>query len=81
MKKLLILLFFAMSTAAVASDSWPGWFKSSSHRTGQTNLSATAGANAGNGAVSVAEPAAIALLGAGLVSLGIYAKRKQGKKR
>jgi len=30
---------------------------------------------------SVAEPAAIALLGAGLVSLGIYAKRKRGKKQ
>ena len=30
---------------------------------------------------SVAEPAAIALLGAGLVSLGIYAKKKRGKKR
>jgi hypothetical protein len=31
--------------------------------------------------VSVAEPAAIALLGAGLVSLGIYAKKKRGKKQ
>jgi hypothetical protein len=30
---------------------------------------------------SVTEPAAIALLGAGLVSLGIYAKRKRGKKQ
>ena len=30
---------------------------------------------------SVAEPAAIALLGAGLISLGIYAKRKNAKKR
>lgn len=29
---------------------------------------------------AVAEPAAIALLGAGLVSLGIYAKKKRGKK-
>lgn len=29
---------------------------------------------------SVAEPAAIALLGAGLVSLGVYAKKKRGKK-
>ena len=29
---------------------------------------------------SVAEPAAIVLLGAGLVSLGIYAKRKRDKK-
>jgi hypothetical protein len=30
---------------------------------------------------SVAEPAAIALLGAGLVSLGIYAKKKRAKKQ
>jgi hypothetical protein len=30
---------------------------------------------------SVAEPAAIALLGAGFVSLGVYAKRKRGKKQ
>ena len=30
---------------------------------------------------SVAEPAAIALLGAGLVSLVVYAKKKRGKKQ
>jgi hypothetical protein len=30
---------------------------------------------------NVVEPAAITLLGAGLVSLGIYAKRKRGKKQ
>jgi hypothetical protein len=30
---------------------------------------------------SVAEPAAIVLLGAGLVSLGVYAKKKRGKKQ
>jgi len=29
----------------------------------------------------VAEPAAIALLGMGLVTLGIYAKKKRGKKQ
>jgi hypothetical protein len=29
---------------------------------------------------AVAEPASIALLGAGLVVLGVYAKRKNGKK-
>jgi len=34
-----------------------------------------------DGTVSVAEPAAIALLGAGLVSLGIYAKKKRAKKQ
>jgi hypothetical protein len=30
---------------------------------------------------SVAEPATIVLLGAGLVSLGFYAKKKRGNKR
>lgn len=31
--------------------------------------------------VSVAEPAAIALLAAGLVTLGFYAKKKRGRKQ
>lgn len=35
----------------------------------------------GGGSHSVAEPAAIVLLGAGLVSIGIYAKRKRDKKK
>ncbi len=30
---------------------------------------------------SVAEPASIALLGAGLVTLGLYARKKNGKKK
>jgi hypothetical protein len=34
----------------------------------------------GGGSYSVAEPAAVVLLGAGLVSLGLYAKRKRNKK-
>jgi hypothetical protein len=38
------------------------------------------GRERGNPIHSVAEPATIALLGAGLISLGIYAKRKQRKK-
>ncbi len=33
------------------------------------------------GGYSVAEPAAVVLLGAGLVSLGLYAKRKRSKKQ
>ena len=78
MKKIVFLLFFALSTAAVASDSWPGWFKSHS-ATNQTNHGTTGGAGT-NGTNSVPEPQSFALLGLGLVSLGIYAKRKQGKK-
>jgi hypothetical protein len=35
----------------------------------------------GGDPISVAEPAAIILLGAGLVSLGFYAKKKLGKKQ
>jgi len=35
---------------------------------------------AGNPTYSVAEPASIALLGAGLVVLGLYAKKKNHKK-
>ncbi|MCX6569950.1 MAG: hypothetical protein NT006_00750 [Candidatus Aminicenantes bacterium] len=78
MKKMLILLFFALSTAAVASDSWPGWFKSHP-KTGHSQVGTTRGA--GINGYSLTEPQAIALLGVGLVSLGVYAKRKQGKKR
>lgn len=78
MRKILILLFFvALSTAAVASDSWPGWFKSHP-KTDHSQVGTTRGA--GSNGYSVAEPGAIALLGTGLVFLGIYAKRKQGKK-
>mgnify|MGYP001060572755 CR=1 FL=1 len=35
----------------------------------------------GGGHFSVAEPAAIVLLGAGLVSLGFYVKKKRDKKK
>jgi hypothetical protein len=74
----MILLFFVLSTVAIAADTWPGWFKK--HR---TNTTVTNGGTTvpPNGTVSVAEPAAILLLGAGLVSLGLYAKRKRGKKQ
>lgn len=75
----LILLFFVLSTVASASDLWPGWFKKNRTHATVTTDGTTGGA--GNGVVSVAEPAAILLLGAGLVSLGLYAKRKRGKKQ
>ena len=74
----LILLFFVLSTVASASNSWPGWFKKHSPHGTVTNGGTTVPPN---GTVSVAEPAAILLLGAGLVSLGVYAKRKRGKKQ
>ena len=76
MKKIVILAFFVLSTAALAQVSGPGsdWTK----KGGKHDLSTGSAAVQG---YSVPEPAAIGLLGAGLVSLGIYAKRKQGKKR
>jgi hypothetical protein len=74
----LILLFFVLSTVASAAELWPGWWKPKS---GQSHGTTGTTAGNGNGTVSVAEPAAIALLGAGLVSLGLYAKRKRGKKQ
>lgn len=72
----LILLFIVLSTVASASDLWPGWFKKN-----RPHTTVTPGGTTVDGAVSVAEPAAIVLLGAGLVSLGLYAKRKRGKKQ
>jgi hypothetical protein len=68
----LILLFFILSTVASAAEMWPGWWKHNP-KTGHNN-------EGGNG-YSVAEPTAILLLGAGLVSLAVYAKKKRGKKQ
>lgn len=72
----LILLFFVLSTVASAAGMWPGWWKHNP-KTGHIGEGSTTG---GNG-YSVAEPLTILLLGTGLVSLGIYAKRKRGKKQ
>jgi len=74
----MILLFFVLSTVASAAEMWPGWFKKHGPNSTVTNGGTTVPPN---GTVSVAEPTAILLLGAGLVSLGIYAKRKRGKKQ
>ncbi|MBE3117722.1 MAG: PEP-CTERM sorting domain-containing protein [Candidatus Atribacteria bacterium] len=68
----LILLFFILSTVASAAEMWPGWWKHNP-KTGH--------ANDGGNTYSVAEPTAILLLGAGLVSLAVYAKKKRGKKQ
>lgn len=72
----LILLFFVLSTVASATEMWPGWWKHNP-KTGHIGEGTTAG---GNG-YSVAEPMAVLLLGAGLVSLAVYAKKKRGKKQ
>jgi hypothetical protein len=74
----LILLFFVLSTVASAAEMWPGWFKRN-HTHGSTTTGGTT--VTGNGTVSVAEPTAILLLGAGLVSLAVYAKKKRSKKQ
>ncbi len=66
MKKIPILLFLLLSTAAMGADSWYG----PRHKPGRTR----------GDTYSVAEPQTLILLGAGLVSLGIYAKRKNRKK-
>jgi hypothetical protein len=71
-----ILLFFVLSTVASAAGMWPGWWNHN-HNNGGTG---GAGGTTGGNGYSVAEPTAILLLGAGLVSLAVYAKKKRGKK-
>ena len=73
----LVLLAFVLSAVASASETWPGWFKH--HKDGTTGGHGQGGG--GGQTYSVSEPAAILLLGAGLISLGIYAKRNRGKQR
>lgn len=69
MKRMLILMFLVLSTAAMAGDSWLGGAGSKPKPKKPKNHT-----------YSVPEPHTLALLGAGLVSLGIYAKKKTGKK-
>jgi hypothetical protein len=59
------LLAWVASSAAGASYSGPR------HKRG--------GGRGGGSTFSVAEPASIALLGAGLIALGVFAKHKNGK--
>ena len=67
----MILLFVVLTTVASAAEMWPGWWKHNPK----------GGHDQNSQGYSTPEPAAIALLGAGLVSLGLYAKRKRGKKQ
>ncbi len=60
------ILLWGAASAASASDFGPR--RDRGRARGQQNY-------------SVAEPASIVLLGAGLVGLGLYAKLKRGKKR
>lgn len=64
------VFLFVLTIASLASASDFGPRKKPGHR-----------GRGGKDPVSVAEPAAIALLAAGLVSLGLYAKKKRGKKQ
>ena len=72
----LILLVLVLSAAGV-SGLRPGLFKDHNPAPG-VNDDAAAGTMDGADRV-LAEPAAILLLGAGLVSLGLYAKQKRRK--
>ncbi|TFG92110.1 MAG: PEP-CTERM sorting domain-containing protein [Syntrophobacterales bacterium] len=64
----LFMLLWVVASVASASDFGP------KNKPGQRN-------RAPGSVQSVAEPAAIVLLATGLVSLGLYAKRKRGKKQ
>ena len=73
----LLLLVFVLSAAVGVSRLWPGW--SDKHATASTVDQGAAGGKAEGSSYAISEPASILLLGAGLVSLGLYAKLKQGK--
>ena len=75
----LILLVLVLSAAAGVSELWPGLFKGNTH-VAAVNDNAARGTTEGADH-AVPEPAAVLLLGAGLVSLGLYAKLKHGKQR
>jgi hypothetical protein len=69
----LLLMAFALLTVASAFELWPGLFKKSD----PAPISAP---DQTSGPMHPAvEPLTVLLLGAGLVSLAIYAKRKHGK--
>ncbi len=75
----LVLLVLVLSAAAGVSELWPGLFKGH-------NSTQSVNHDSGVGTTAVAdygmpEPAALLVLGAGLVSLGLYARLKRGRQR
>jgi hypothetical protein len=79
MRKIFIVLFLMLSTAAIAQQQRPT--RLAGERDAGYNIGSRPSVKPdGVETFAVPEPGAIVLLGAGLVSLGIYAKRKQGKK-
>lgn len=73
----LFLLALVLSAAAGASEFWPSLFKLH-NRASVDNADVAAGTKE-SADLAAADPAAILLLGAGLVSLGLYAKQKHRK--
>ena len=71
---------FGIAGTAVTAASLLFLFASSAAGASHAGPTAQPGQAAGDPTYSVAEPSAIALLGAGLVALGFYAKRKNHKK-
>ena len=81
MKRIFIVMFLMLSTAAIAQHEQQRPTKLAGERDAGYNISRRARVNPDQvEPFAVPEPGALLLLGAGLVSLGIYAKRKQGKK-
>lgn len=67
--------------AALTGASLLAWFASSAAGASLEGPGQRRGRNRNNPPTySVAEPASIALLGAGLIALGLYAKKKNSKK-
>jgi len=66
----------------LAGASLLAWFASSAAgaSVGSKKWKLGGSANPGPAASAAGQPASIALLGAGLVALGLYAKKKNGKK-
>jgi hypothetical protein len=71
---------FGIVGSAVTGAAMLFWFASSAAAASSAGPRRDGGRGRGNTTYSVAEPSTIALLGAGLVALGFYAKKKNHKK-